>query len=1254
MFLRVSPEDIIVYANTALANYLGIAKENLIGMRFEDLQRGIRAELQDCFARPERGEPMHQLVADENGRVFETRVKSERGVLDIVLCEVTHSDATFGDLLRSTGISLESLTEEEIRILRQADRRVATVSVTRMQDFSATIEKLPPHEAQLMLDAFAEETSEAILATGSTVGQMAGRSVTGIFGSPRYHRDHAVRAVLSACLQIDRLERLYEAFSKQGRELPGSSISIATGEMLLAVVETGARRVCNSVGETVELAEILARLARPGEVVLTEETLKSILANLPTGWESIRCETESEADLSGFDWTTGQIEPPAELNRKVAWLLGPGVTTDTSKTELYIDYIFSLVDREAGTSNPILRVVRPLSSSSAIDLDERNVVTDTVATYMGKYRLMEIVGEGGMGKVWRGEDRFGNSVAIKVLNSSDSATAAQLQRFKREAEIMARLPHRNICRVFEFGEFEKVNFIAMEFVDGVTLSDLLYIGDTANRSSTPLPELIHTIRSLRDIAAVTTTDQAPSTPSASRILPPEQSIAIINKVCGAVQFAHEHGVLHRDLKPGNILLREDAEPLVADFGLAKVDSAGESLSVSDHVVGTVENMAPEQARSSKNVDCRADVFSIGTILYQLLTGRKFFTATGNLVADAHALQHYEAPRPRALNKSIDPDLEVIVMKALRSEPNARYSTVAALQADLEHFLRGEPISARPVTAGELIKKLALRNKPVTAVTAASIVIFIAGLAVAAWTINDRRVEAEDARRLAESARHEAEERRAEAEAARQLADQRRTDAETALAEAERARVAEREARGLHDEAVARAEQSDEQRARALEEQQRLSQLADEQARRLQETEQSLEELREQSRSDAQSNDLAATAEELNAIFQLGFTPAALEQMEDRDALFERTNRMMDQVTALLMKDPQLTPALTLKARLHLAALEIPSARATVGRALEAAKSNPDLPGADDAQGLASVLARVRSSVGISTSGILTRLRESGRPLDGTTANLLHALESATPASQRGSGSFGRPITTGEIVFSVHANNPNIAGVEVEQLESGSLGIAIDAAGSSVDLSPLRGLDITSLQIRNAKSIDLRSLHTLPLEDLDLRQSAVSTLGLNPQTQTRFRIRKLDLSDTDFVDSRELALLPLLENLDISNSDVRSLDSLTGRKIRRLNIAGCPLDSLNALYWMPLERLTLTPEMATAMKSMARFRSHRTLRYIRTPDDPEDQTSAVFWRALDAGAYDTDAGESTKDESPSRAVADEQTNSEQEAPQSPMR
>ncbi len=1244
MFLRVSPEDFIIYANSALADYIGVAKDIILGAPFEEFQKRLRGEMLDCFQRPERGRGSNRLVTDDAGRVFEARTYSENGVLDVVLSEVTHAAAAFGDLLRSTGTPIEKLTEEEIRILRQADRRFATVSVAQMRGLGGVANRLPPHEMQLMLDAFAEEMSECILITGSTVAQIAGDSVTGIFGSPRYHRDHALRAVTSACLQLDRLTKLHDAFSKQGRELPPCSIAIATGELLLAVVETAAHRSCHALGETVEHAAALARVCRPGEVVLTEATLKEIISNLPDGWEYLRADTETEADLSDFKWDGATVEPLPPSLRKIAYLVGPGVKSDASRTELYFDYLYAIPDHYSGHVISILRVVRPQLAGSSIELDESNVVTTTTAMFLGKYRLLSVVGEGGMGKVWRAQDRFANTVAIKVLNTSEAANSSQLQRFKREADIMARLPHRNICRVYEFNEFESVNYIAMEFVDGLTLADLLYSGEYAKPgfpaskdAATSLPDLIHSIRSLRDMPhygeAEGGNPDEKLAPKTSRILPVEQALSIVRKICDAVQFAHEHGVLHRDLKPGNILLREDGEPLVADFGLAKMDGAGggsASLSVSGHVVGTVENMAPEQALSSKTVDGCADVFSIGTILYQLLTGYKFFTATGNLLADAQALQTYTPHRPRVLNRKIDSDLEIITMKALRPDRADRYRTVSALKADLERFQRGEVISAKPINPGDLLKKLILRHKAISALTAIFILILTVGMGIAAWTINQGRLAALAAQRAAETERLEAETQRAEADRARQLAESQKNAAERALAALKLAQQAELEAVDLHQKAVAEAHQYSQQKEQAEAERQKLAALADKQASELKETQARFDELKsrtdeQRTRTDDQSLDAAQRSMDAALTnYQFGFSPKGLEELASTTAMLKQANEVMLHLTDVLTTAPDFVPALLLKARLHLGLMEIAHARSTLRHAAEAARAQPDPAGSEGLASLTRIVDALGAANSPSAEAVSAALRKTDDALDRAAANLLDALRTRSAGRRTSSvpGSvFGRESIPGELAFNLRLANPRATAVKAIRDSTGHLAIEVVTKDAPIDLSPLRTLEVQTLRITGASDLDWRTLHSLPIVFLDLGNCSISGLGSSPQNRGLLRVRKLRVAGTRIADLREIAQLPLIEDLDISGTPIRNLLPLSGRKLQQLNLADCQAGPISALDWMPLQTLILSPPLCADLKASLRLRASRTLRSIRAPGDPEQQSAAEFWHRLDAGDYD---------------------------------
>jgi serine/threonine protein kinase len=330
----------------------------------------------------------------------------------------------------------------------------------------------------------------------------------------------------------------------------------------------------------------------------------------------------------------------------------------------------------------------------------------------------------------------------------------------------------------------------MELVEGLTLSDILHAdaANTASRSgkSSDLPSLIAAVRKHRssihkknpdanssDSHPDENSDEDPDhspgdSPKTGHILPVDQAIGLMERVCEAVEFAHQHGVLHRDLKPGNILLRADGDPLVADFGLAKLSGEtgsdkSASLSLSGNVLGTVENMAPEQAESSKNIDSRADVYALGTILYQMCTGRKHFAATGNFIADIQSLQTHEPLRPRSINHSLDPDLEVIILKCLRTVPDERYRSVSALLADLQRFRRGEPIAARPVTLLDLTRKIIRRNKAASIVAGISLLLILLLVTGSIWSLSTQLANAESARQEAEESRLLAEKKEQEAQ-----------------------------------------------------------------------------------------------------------------------------------------------------------------------------------------------------------------------------------------------------------------------------------------------------------------------------------------------------------------------------------------------------------------------------------------------------------------------------------------------------------
>jgi serine/threonine-protein kinase len=285
---------------------------------------------------------------------------------------------------------------------------------------------------------------------------------------------------------------------------------------------------------------------------------------------------------------------------------------------------------------------------------------------IGGFELIEEVGRGGMGVVYRALQReILREVAVKRLLRGASATPDDLARFRAEVRAAARLTHPNIVAVHEVGSHDGQPYLVMPFVEGTTLAKRLADG--------PLPAL-----------------------DAARLLAP---------VARAIQHAHEHGVLHRDLKPSNILIDADGRPLVSDFGLAKRVDAGESLTQSGALLGTPSYMAPEQAAAGRGpAGPSADVYGLGAVLYQMLTGRPPFQAATPLDTLLLVLEQDPVP-PRLLNPTANADLEMVALKCLQKDPRLRYPSAAALADDLERFLHGEPVSARSASLRALVGRV---------------------------------------------------------------------------------------------------------------------------------------------------------------------------------------------------------------------------------------------------------------------------------------------------------------------------------------------------------------------------------------------------------------------------------------------------------------------------------------------------------------------------------------------------------------------
>jgi serine/threonine protein kinase/tetratricopeptide (TPR) repeat protein len=344
-----------------------------------------------------------------------------------------------------------------------------------------------------------------------------------------------------------------------------------------------------------------------------------------------------------------------------------------------------LYESVAGVADPGLDTGVSLSAKKKSD--RTKIFAD-----FGDYELVDVIGRGAQGVVYRARQKSLNrTVALKVIGLGHWASDAHLKRFRREAESAASLDHSGIVPIYEVGERDGSCYFSMKLVEGGQLDEVI--------RHEPMP-----IR---------------------------QAVELIAKIARTVHYAHEHGILHRDIKPGNILLDEKGEPHLTDFGLARLIQTESTVTRTQEVLGTPSYMAPEQAvGNNPAVSAATDVYEIGAVLYHLLTGQPPF-AGGTTYETIKLLLDTEPRQPRLLNTKIDRDLSTICLKCLEKDPKRRYSSALALAEDLEHWLKHEPILARhtgPFTRGV---KWVRRNP-----TSALLAVCLIALAVAAgWIVS---------------------------------------------------------------------------------------------------------------------------------------------------------------------------------------------------------------------------------------------------------------------------------------------------------------------------------------------------------------------------------------------------------------------------------------------------------------------------------------------------------------------------------------
>ncbi|MFT7620841.1 MAG: serine/threonine protein kinase, partial [Planctomycetota bacterium] len=427
---------------------------------------------------------------------------------------------------------------------------------------------------------------------------------------------------------------------------------------------------------------------------------------------------------------------------------------------------------------------------------------------IANYTLVRELGHGGQGYVYLARDEnLGRDVALKILHNMSALNPKTRLRFVREAETASKLTHPGLCAVHEFGEYEGMPFIAMQYVEGVPLSDKISTAKDSAKTEGASFVAFDTTTSAGSKKEETPSATGKGSNSKTRIngeSPQDRDsimkvVKMIEDAARALHAAHEESLIHRDIKPANIILAHDGRPVILDFGLARDEESDQAtLTMTGDLMGTPAYMSPEQiTRSSIRVDRRSDVYSLGVTLFECLTLERPFAAP-NREKLYQAIMFQDPPNARKLNPVISDDLRVIVEMALEKDPDRRYQTAEEFAEDLRRVREYKPIHAKP--AGPWIKTVRwVQRNP--AVATASVVVFLALVAVAG-VFYVKEKDASASRDEALLAQEDAEAARDEAQTARDLAKSESEQKSIALKREQAALVAEKNERNAKESALA--------------------------------------------------------------------------------------------------------------------------------------------------------------------------------------------------------------------------------------------------------------------------------------------------------------------------------------------------------------------------------------------------------------------------------------------------------------------
>jgi len=1087
-------------------------------------------------------------------------------------------------------------------------RRFLTVLVLELKYSGVAVQRLSPDEIQTGFELFWNSFYRFVADEEGLPLPPQSQEFIALFGAETPYADHAVRASKSAAAISIWLREWAFKFSQTGREIPHFSIALHCGETVAMQIPGSETLPWAVVGEAVSFARTLIRVCRPDEVICSEAFLTAFLENLPPGQESLDIATEEEPDLAGLNWDVADFLPLEEHLRNKTVLVGAHVRNQPETASLWFTYLYAFSDPD---SNSSARVAAIFFSGTIPEMELSGSLADKETQFrrLGKYRLLRTLGHGGMGTVWLGQDGFGNYAAIKTLLDPASGEPTQVTRFEREAQVMTQLNHRNICRIIEMGEYDGTRFIAMEYVTGVTLGDILENvpgrlqttkGSSGKKDAKneDLPTIVREVQEKK--LADTLRKKRRSSDPPSPVLRLGHTLALFMKICEAVQFAHGKGILHRDLKPGNVLIREDGDPVVADFGLAKLRQANDAFDVSHtgQVLGTLAYMSPEQSQSSKEVDERADIFSLGAILYRMLTGAEQFRTSGNFATDVQKLQAHEPIPPSKVLDTIPDDLDAIVLKSLSKEPSARYRSTQALRDDIARFLGGEPIHARPPSTADMARKLYQRHRVMINSIGGAVFFGLILVIFAFWSITGQRNAAVVARNQAEREKRSANiSKRQTEEALKSLKEEQSKNVSL--------RTENTTLKSSHDihaveplvpyaSTLVPVGSSAESVARA-----------------------SMEDARNRLRRLSDNPKLRHAMVTRSGDDQ--WKPFPSEILDDLGAASESA------ATARILA-PSSAEAWILSGWCALLDFDPDSARRMFDKALDLARDQTTKARCEKL--LESCNPTGESEAGALANEIVPKLKATGDADDTQRARILSSLHAAVQD--------GSELTIRQY-RDILALSPGARMIAASFLEGNQQGVLdvdiVDDAGDNPRLY-VNGRDVVSLKpleeilgrlviahpgkawIVNASHTSATGIPLLAARSIVASNSQIQSIRVSSTCP----VREIDVSSSPFSDLTDLLKSASLEICRLNNcplTDPRKLfdpdENRAARSLRALEIAGVNLQSFDGITRLAsLERLKFSPELVGDRASIQALRTMPSLRQISTEGEPDNQTADEFW------------------------------------------